>query len=134
MLFSRSAKSYNCLKCNRNFSEVTPTSVIPMLIVIITSTVIWAGNISEFFKLKSIWLLLALLLGFVLTIGIFFLTFLLLQNAFVPWAKRMKCPECGGDLESTGGGFIDGVNPGLQELLLYIIVTVLPLGITLLIS
>jgi len=105
-----------------------------MLIVIITSTVIWAGNISRFFMLKSVGVLLAILLGFVLTIGVFFLAFVLLQNVFSPWAKQKKCPECGGKLEAKGGGFTDGSVPGLQELLLYIIVIVLPLGAALLIS
>ena len=131
MLFSGSVKSFKCLKCDRIYSEVTPTSVMPMLIVIIASTTLWAGNIAEFFKLRSIGLLLAFLFGFVLTIGTFFLTFVLLQNVFSPWIKRMKCPECGGNLEGTGGGFVDGVTPGLQELLLYIIVIILPLVVML---
>ena len=134
MLFSGSVKSYKCTKCDNNFSEVTPTSVIPMLIVIIIATSLWAENIAEFFKLKSIGLLLALVSGFLLAVAIFVLTFVLLQKAFYPWKKRLKCSECGGKLEGKSGGFIDGAAPGFQELLLYVIVIILPLGITLLIG
>jgi len=133
MLFSGSVKSYKCSNCDRNFSVVTPTSVIPMLIVVFVAAAIWAGNISEFFDLSSRGLLIAFPIGVALAIGSFLLTFVLLQRAFSGWEESGKCPGCGGALKGVGGGFLDGATPSRQEVLLYAIVVVVPLGLALLI-
>ena len=132
MLFSKSVKSYKCSNCDKTLSAETPTSVIPILVVFIISAVIWAGNISEFFKLESGGRLVAIFVGFIVAFGIFFLVFVCLQKIFSGWEKDNKCPRCGEKLESTGGGFIDGGIPGLQEILIYIIVIALPGGLALL--
>ena len=134
MLFSGSVKSYKCKKCHKIFSSITPTSVIPMLAVFIISSIAWAANISELFKLEALGLLLAFFIGLALAFLNFFLAFVLLEKFFSSWEKSKKCPQCGADLESTGGGFVDGAIPGLQELLLYVIVSGAPLGLALMIS
>ncbi len=134
MFFSGSVKSYKCTGCDRKFSAVVPTSVIPMLTVVIMATTIWARNISQFFDLSPRASLFVFPIGLVLAIGSFILTFMLLQEAFSGWEKSRKCPDCGGDLEGVGGGFLDGGTPSLQELLLYAIVVGVPLGLALLIN
>lgn len=104
-----------------------------MSFAFIAATVIWSGNISQFFGLESAGLLLAFLIGAGLAFGSFFLSFVVLDAVFSGWEKSRKCPKCGGDLEAVAGGFIDGGAPSLQELLLYAIVILVPLGLALLI-
>jgi len=134
MLFSGSVKSYKCSGCDRTLSAVVPTSIIPMLIVVIMATTIWAGNISQFFDLTSKTFLFVFPIGAVLAFASFFLAYVLLQRAFSGWEKSRTCPSCGGDLEGVGGGFLDGGTPSLQEILLYAIVIMVPLGLALLIK
>ncbi len=44
MLFSGLVQAHRCLRCNAIFSNVIPTSVIPIAIVVVASSMLWGGG------------------------------------------------------------------------------------------
>jgi hypothetical protein len=128
MLFSGVAQCYECPNCGEKFSTRIPTSIVPLLIIVITAGMFWDSIVLAVIEIP----VLALGVGLALGIGSYFLSFEILQMAMTNWARTKKCPICGGKLKGVAGGFVDGGIPSLQEVLAYAIVIGLPLCIWLL--
>ena len=123
MLFSGLVQAHRCLRCNAIFSNVIPTSFIPIAIVVVASSMLWGSAIFHLIANQ----LIALLLGIITGTASFFL----ILTAILQWATRKTsngiCPACGGELKAEGGGFCDGGAPTRLELLTYALTLLIPL-------
>ena len=124
MLFSGLVRAHRCLRCNATYSNVIPTSFIPIAIVVVASSMLWGSGILHFIANP----LIAFLLGIITGTASFFLILTAIQQ----WATRKFskgiCPACGGELKAEGGGFYDGGAPTRLELLTYVLSLLIPLG------
>ena len=117
MLFSGFVQAFRCTQCNSGFHKVTPTSLLPIGLVVIVSGILWSRTFVAWIGIEWI----ALLLGFALSMVSMYHIFLMLERRMSPTLRDGVCPQCGGSLKAFGGGFIDGGSPGRVESLTYIL-------------
>lgn len=129
MLFSGIAQSYRCSTCEKVYSNTIPTSIIPLLIILLAVFALWA----EFFDhlLGGNWMIW-LLAPFV-SVFSFAFAYTALQHFTAPWLKSQACPGCKTKLEAVGGGFVDGVSLAKHELILYLFILGPPILLVLII-
>jgi len=121
MLFSGSVRAYRCLQCNRHFCETIPTSLIPIILLIIVTASLWAFVLEQILGSR----LLALLLCYPIAIVLMMLVYMALSWLLNPNLNKQICPRCGGQLKGVGGGFSDGHLPERTEWLTYAITLLL---------
>lgn len=120
MIFSGHVQFLRCSACGREYSCVTPTSVLPMLAIVVLGTLQWIGVLSVFAWHKAVVVLVAILSGILFPIGL-----LLLVGLWGQW-RLTECPKCGSKLAVVGGGFYDGCVPGPAELVIYVAAVAVP--------
>ncbi|MCB0328515.1 MAG: hypothetical protein KDD70_02595 [Bdellovibrionales bacterium] len=123
MIFSGVVRSYRCPTCEKNYSSVLPTSVIPMLTVVVIAGCLWSSLIEKIVGMR----LVSILLGVGLAVASVAVIFVFLERFTDRWLTTRTCPRCNVKLESVGGGFVDGTTPTKQELLMYLLILGLPL-------
>ena len=122
MLFSGSVRSYKCTECDSNFSDVIPTSIIPIILVLFISGVCWLYSLVLILNNS----LLALIFAFIVNISSFLFFFYVTGKLMHKNLHHLICPSCGGKLEALQGGFYDGGLPCRMELIIYLVTIMLP--------
>lgn len=125
MLFSGSIRSYKCTDCSSNISDVIPTSIIPIILVLFISGVCWLYSLELLLNNR----LLALIIALIINIGTFLLVFYVIDKLMHKKIHQLICPSCGGKLEALQGGFYDGSLPSRMELIIYLVTIMLPASI-----
>jgi len=123
MLFSRIAQCYQCPECKKKYTNEIPTSFFPILLVVGAGVVLWMRTLEAI--IAPLWLLS--LVSFIGSVGLFALTFSLIQFVTARAIRNGVCRDCGGSLEGVGGGIVDGAPPTCSELFLYGVMIGLPL-------
>ena len=120
MLFSGGVRYYRCKECGAKFTDVTPTSILPIFGTVVLSSTLWNAFVYRYLPSKwaSIPIALALALAFL------YGTWLAIEYLTTGFMKR--CLRCKGPLEVTGGGFYDGPLPNRWELVIYAICFLAP--------
>ena len=125
MIFSGHVILYKCEACASEYSNVTPTSLLPMVAVVALATSPWARVLSRVMPYRR----LAVAGGVVAAIASLWLMYMWVEALTTGRLRRGICPKCGAKLERTGGGFYDGVAPNPWELLIYVLVVALAFGV-----
>ena len=120
-------QAYKCEKCGRVYSAVLPTSVTPAAAVIFTAAFFWSQILPQFIP----YTLIAYPAAFLCSGGFFLCGAYVAYRSANPWLQHKVCEDCRAALHSEGGAFVDGVEPGLQELLIYVFVILVPLVLSL---
>ncbi|MCB0321747.1 MAG: hypothetical protein KDD60_12545, partial [Bdellovibrionales bacterium] len=76
MIFSGVAQSFRCRDCQTNYSDYLPTSILPLIVVVVVASKMWSEVLWEVFGIH--WL--SVVGGIALAIVSFCLIFLLLQR------------------------------------------------------
>ena len=115
MLFSAGFDSYKCKDCEKECTNVVPTSIIPMGACCALAGGVWA------LILKAV-----VLDHWLMNVGGFAIAFLVLWSVYETTERLTnrairsgECPYCHGELASTGHGFYDGFMPNPWELVIY---------------
>ena len=117
MLFSAGFDNYRCSQCSAEWSNVVPTSIIPMSGTCALAGTFWAELFGNYFA-PSWWFKLC---GFVVAACTLWMYYELLDRTSNRWIRRKTCPRCKGALTHLGSGFYDGIVPNPWELILYAI-------------
>jgi hypothetical protein len=125
MIFSGHVNFYKCKACASEYSNVTPTSLLPIAAVVALATGPWARVLSRVIPYR--WL--SVTVGVVAAIGSLWLIHWLVEALTTRKLRRGICPKCGAMLERAGGGFYDGIVPNPWELLIYALVIALAFGV-----
>lgn len=96
---------------------------MPMIAVIFAASVFWA----QFLQLYLSNNIAAVFLAFGLASGSYFTYLFAISHLANRWLRTKQCNDCHEPLISVGGGFIDGAEPSLKELSMYLFVVSLPL-------
>lgn len=115
MIFSGGVRFYKCGACASRYSNVTPTSVLPIGVVVAIATALWSRALSRIVTFR--WLCLAG--GLALAISSLWLIYKLVEALTTSKLRRGVCPKCGATLLRGGQGFYDGLVPNPWELLIY---------------
>lgn len=124
MLFSGRADDYQCETCASEYSDVMPTSILPILATVIFSTVFWSRALAAVVPYR--WLSLGL--GFAISVGSLCGLIKLLDALTTRKLRRGICPRCGGKLARIACGFYDTILPEPSELLVYFLTMALAFG------
>ena len=130
MLFSGIAQSYECPDCQKKFATLIPTSILPLLIVVYLTWVLWGSLLAGSFSYEWIGYLCALPLALLSP----FLLCGLAERVEAEWIKNKSCPDCSAKLKAVGGGFVDGGFPGTSEVFMYSYSLLLPASLHILIG
>ena len=122
MLFSGSVTLYRCDACNSEFSDATPTSLIPLGVTIAISAPTWMHVFKGFGAPKFV----AIAGGLVAAVVAYAVVFTVVDRLTRRKLRRHECTTCGGKLKQTGIGFYDTLVPNLWELVIYGIAIALP--------
>ena len=125
MIFSGRVTSYRCESCASEFSNVTPTSLLPIAAVIALATGPWSRVVSLVVPVR--WLAIAL--GVVASSASLGIVYAVVESITTRTLRRGVCPRCGASLTRTGAGFYDALVPNPWELLLYALVIALAFGV-----
>ncbi len=125
MIFSGGVSFYKCETCTSEYSNITPTSLLPIAGVIALATGPWSRVLSPVIPFK--WL--AVVLGVAVSIASLWLIYSLIEALTTGKLRRGICPKCGAKLTRTGGGFYDGIVPNPWELFIYVLVIALAFGV-----
>jgi hypothetical protein len=121
MVFSGVIRLYRCKNCGNRFSDTIPTSIIPLLIALTFSFVLWASALGILFPIGK----LAFIPGIILSLSIYLASYLILDRLMNKNLAAGVCPECGGELRPEQSGFYDGGRPCRFELSLYLITMII---------
>ena len=97
---------------------------MPMLAVVFAATYFWAQVILLYLNSK----IAAYGLALGLSSGSYFVYLFAISHLANRWLRTKQCEKCHEPLTSVGGGFVDGTEPSLRELSIYLFVVSLPLG------
>jgi hypothetical protein len=125
MLFSGRADDYQCEACASEYSDVMPTSILPILATVAFSTVFWSRALSALCPYR--WLSIGF--GLALSIGSLCGLIKLLDALTTRNLRRGICPRCGGKLARTGCGFYDTILPEPSELVVYLLTVALAFAV-----
>jgi hypothetical protein len=123
MLFSGVVQRFRCSACERGYSHIIPTSIVPLLLTLLVACSLWTGFMIGVFG--DYWF--AYLIALAASCASIPTFYFLLQKTLSPWVDTRVCPKCRIQLEVVGGGFVDGAPPSAQELMLYLLVIGVPL-------
>jgi hypothetical protein len=126
MLFSGGVRVYKCTKCASEYSDVTPTSLLPMAVVVGLTSAGWTGVFSNFVPNNG----LTIPLGVILGIASLWFTYAIVDALTTRKLRKGICPKCGAAMTRTAGGFYDGMIPNPWELLIYALTIALPFIVT----
>lgn len=115
MLFNCVVQTYKCPDCEGAFYNVMPTSIVPMIIVVATADIFWGRTIALALSILGI----AFPLGFIVSVGVLLVTYVMLYRIFAKQLRQGLYPKCGAKLHPSSGGFVDSSVPEVRELLLY---------------
>ncbi len=121
MIFSGAVGYYRCEACASEYTNVTPTSLLPMGTVVAVTAAPWARVASRFITYR--WLSFAI--GLAAAILSLCLIYALVEALTTSKVRRRVCPKCGAGLSKIGGGFYDGIVPNPWELLIYLLTVAL---------
>ena len=124
MIFSGGVSLYKCEACASAYSNVTPTSLLPIAVVVTFATGPWTRVLSRIIAYR--WL--SVVLGIVVSFVTLWLIYSLVEVLTSGKLRRGICPNCGANLVRTGGGFYDGIVPNPWELLIYALTIALAFG------
>lgn len=96
---------------------------MPMLAVVFAATYFWAQVILLYMNSTPG----AYTLALALSSGSYFIYLFAISHFANRWLRTKQCEDCNEPLKSVGGAFIDGTEPSLQELSIYLFVISLPL-------
>ncbi len=120
MFFSGHVGYYRCKECGAEFTNVTPSSILPMVCTVVLSATFWNALVYRYVPSKWV----SVPAGVLLAVLSLYSTWLLLEYLITGSMKR--CLKCRGALEVTGGGFYDGLLPNPWELGIYLICVAVP--------
>jgi len=115
MFFSAGFDNYRCPECSTEWSNIVPTSIVPMTACCAFSGAFWAKTIENF--LEPHWLYK--LCGFVIAFLSLWACYELIDRTTNRWLRKKRCPSCKAALTHIGSGFYDGLVPNPWELVLY---------------
>ncbi len=124
MIFSGHVSYYKCQACASEFSNVTPSSLLPIAAVVAFATVGWSRVLSRVVPYR--WL--AVVLGVLVSIASLWLIYALIEALTTRKLRRGVCPKCGAKLAPAGGGFYDSIVPEPWELIIYALAVALAFG------
>ncbi len=125
MIFSGCVSFYKCEACASKYSNVTPTSLLPIAVVVVIATGPWTRVLSRVVPFK--WL--AVVFGVAVSMASLWLIYSLIEALTTGKLRRGICPKCGAKLTPAGRGFYDGIVPNAWESLIYILVIAMAFGV-----
>ncbi len=117
MLFSAGFTDYQCTACEERYSNISPTSIIPMGFTCAVAGAFWARVIRQ--TSFDHWSMNVV--GFVIAFMTLWGIYSIVDRLTTSNLRSKRCPKCGGELRIVGGGFYDGVVPNPWELLVYLL-------------
>lgn len=115
MLFSAGFDSFKCLQCEKECTNVVPTSIIPMGLCCFVAGTAWTRILRD--TIWNHWL--CNLIGFAIAFLLLWATYETIERITNRAIRSGRCPFCKGTLVSTGHGFYDGFIPNPWELVIY---------------
>jgi hypothetical protein len=115
MIFSGQVTQYKCPACGAAYSNVTPTSLIPMMAVIGVTVTRWTVVAGRF--VSALWL--SVVIGIASAVLCLFAVYWLVVEVTTRKLRRGFCLNCGARTEFQGHACYDGIVPNLWELFIY---------------
>ncbi len=124
MLFSAGFTDYKCTACEAQYSNISPTSILPIGFTCVVAGGFWSRIIRR--SIVDHWTMnvLGFVVAFLTLWGIYIVVDVLTTSNL----RSKRCPKCSGELKIVGGGFYDGITPNPWELLVYLLTIAVAYG------
>jgi len=122
MLFSGTVRVYQCESCKSEYSDILPTSILPLGATIILASFAWGQVLRKFIDIR--WVSVGM--GVVIAIATFGIIYWIIDVITTRKIRGGYCPKCGETLKITSSGFYDTIIPQPWELAIYAIVVAVP--------
>lgn len=120
MLFSAGFDSFKCTQCEKECTNVVPTSIIPMGLCCLVAGTAWTRILRG--AIWDHWV--CNLIGFAIALLVLWAVYETIERITNRAIRSGRCPFCKGTLVSTGHGFYDGCIPNPWEIVTYILTIV----------
>jgi hypothetical protein len=120
MIFSGFQTTYKCKDCQAEYSDITPSSIIPIAMTILYASIGYYKILEEMISKPVIRLPTAILIAII--------SFYLFYQLFEIPSKRYfkNCRKCNGELKEIYKGFYDSIIPQPIEIIIYFLVAGTP--------